>query len=132
MNCNGFFECHSNTLAKSDQRPNYDTCHLDVKYHAEGVGLETKENKHLEINGISNIGNTCYANVLFQSLASVRCFVEYVKSRCKGGKKKSVKERKLVKRLYRILLSLKVEPGEVDDDSWYSYFFGNRINRKTK
>ena len=116
------FECHSKTQAKSGQRPNYDTCHFDVKYHAEGVGLETKENKQLEINGISNIGNTCYANVLFQSLASVRCFVEYVKSRCKGGEKKSVKERKLVKRLYRILLSLKVEPGEVDDNSWYRYF----------
>ena len=126
------FECHSKTQAKSGQRPNYDTCHLDVEYLSAEVGLDTKEIKFLEINGISNIGNTCYANALFQSLASVRCFVDYVKDRCKGCKRIPVRERKLVKRLYRILLSLKVEPGEVDDNSWYRYFFSNGINRTTE
>ena len=136
------FEYHSNIHVKRIQFPGYGTCPLDVEYHDFGyhsnthvksvdtdLNSDTGVIKHLEISGISNIGNTCYANALFQSLASVKCFVQYVERQCK---KASAKERKLAKKLYDILMELKVKPGEVEDNSWYSYFFCNRINKHSE
>jgi ubiquitin C-terminal hydrolase len=54
----------------------------DVKYTNENIQV-IKEMLHIKrnlmINGVANLGNTCYANALFQSLASTNDFLKYVK-----------------------------------------------------
>ena len=42
--------------------------------------IPVKDGYRIHIQGIANEGNTCYANALFQGLASTNAFREYLKT----------------------------------------------------